>query len=117
MLCALRRLPLSARAQSRHFSVQQPSAVVQRGSPIGWVSLFLTIGVGAGAVGYYLNEKEKSRARMLSSQTKSIGKPLLGGPFTLVDGNGKVVSTQEVLKGRFGLLYFGFCACPDICPS
>lgn len=49
-------------------------------------------------------------------QVTSTGKPALGGPFTLVNMHGKPV-TEKDYHGSFVLLYFGFCHCPDICPS
>merc|ERR1711877_3115 len=47
---------------------------------------------------------------------KGIGKPLVGGPFHLTDHNGKEFTEQD-LKGKYSLVYFGFTHCPDICPE
>ena len=41
---------------------------------------------------------------------------LIGGPFALKDGDGKTVS-DETLKGRPSLVYFGYTHCPDVCPT
>ncbi len=40
----------------------------------------------------------------------------IGGPFRLVDQNGAVV-TEDALKGRPSIVFFGFTHCPDICPT
>ena len=40
----------------------------------------------------------------------------IGGPFKLTDQNGKVVTDQD-LKGRPTLVFFGFTNCPDVCPT
>lgn len=47
----------------------------------------------------------------------SIGKPLLGGPWTLVDCDTRTAVTDASFHGQFALLYFGFTHCPDICPN
>ena len=39
----------------------------------------------------------------------------LGGPFTLVDKNGKTV-TWDSFKGHWRAVYFGYTFCPDACP-
>jgi protein SCO1 len=39
----------------------------------------------------------------------------VGGPFHLVDQDGKPVSNQD-MKGRPFLVFFGFTHCPDACP-
>lgn len=47
----------------------------------------------------------------------SIGKPLLGGPWTLVDCDTRTAVTDASFHGKYTLLYFGFTHCPDICPN
>lgn len=39
----------------------------------------------------------------------------IGGPFTLVDKDGKTV-TWDQFKGQWRIVYFGYTFCPDACP-
>jgi protein SCO1/2 len=51
--------------------------------------------------------------------TNSLERPrasLIGGAFALQDGEGKTVSDQT-LRGRPFLVYFGYTHCPDVCPT
>ncbi|KAJ1673260.1 Cu-binding protein [Spiromyces aspiralis] len=78
--------------------------------------LFLATCVGM--VVYYQSEKKRiqdERTQRLM-EAKEVGKPKLGGPFELIDHDGKPVTNRDYL-GRFSLIYFGFCHCPDICPD
>ncbi len=47
---------------------------------------------------------------------KVMGQALVGGPFSLLDTNGRRVTEKDFL-GRPMLVFFGFTFCPDICPS
>ena len=40
----------------------------------------------------------------------------IGGPFRLTDQDGKPITEQD-LKGRPFLVFFGFTHCPDVCPT
>ena len=40
----------------------------------------------------------------------------IGGPFQLTDQSGQTVTDQN-LKGRPTLIFFGFTHCPDVCPT
>jgi protein SCO1/2 len=40
----------------------------------------------------------------------------VGGPFSLIDGDGHAV-TDQTYRGKFMLVYFGYTYCPDVCPT
>ena len=39
----------------------------------------------------------------------------IGGPFQLIDQNGKQVSDRS-FAGKYRIMYFGYTYCPDVCP-
>jgi protein SCO1/2 len=50
------------------------------------------------------------------SASSETGQPMVGGPFQLVDQEGRTVD-QTMLEGRWSLVFFGFTYCPDFCPT
>jgi protein SCO1 len=49
-------------------------------------------------------------------QVQNVGVPQIGGPFVLIDQDGKTVSEADFM-GKYMLVYFGFTYCPDVCPT
>lgn len=51
-----------------------------------------------------------------SQQQQSAGKVPIGGPFKLTSHEGKPF-TQDNLKGKPFVVFFGFTHCPEVCPT
>ena len=52
----------------------------------------------------------------LASRTPDRGTALVGGPFALVDQDGRAV-TEQAFRGAPFLVFFGYTHCPDVCPT
>ncbi|XP_031396371.1 protein SCO1 homolog 1, mitochondrial [Punica granatum] len=92
-----------------------------RGGPVSWLSFLFLVATGAGLV-YYYDKEKKQRIEEISNKSQAVkegpsaGKAAIGGPFSLVNDEGKRV-TERSLLGKWTLIYFGFTHCPDICPD
>lgn len=85
-------------------------------APVSWRTLLLSLLCGTGVV---LGARQYKESKMQQSVTQSqqvVGQASVGGPFDLVDQDGKRFTDAD-LHGEFALLYFGFTHCPDICPD
>ncbi|KAH7381622.1 SCO1/SenC-domain-containing protein [Pyrenochaeta sp. MPI-SDFR-AT-0127] len=87
-----------------------------KGGPFNLTAAILFIAAGGGLWAYFTYEKERIARKRIADQTKGIGKPKVGGPFQLVDQDGKPFGSEDML-GKYSLVYFGFTHCPDICPD
>eukprot|EP01113_Clastostelium_recurvatum_P046223 TRINITY_DN8063_c0_g1_i1.p1 TRINITY_DN8063_c0_g1~~TRINITY_DN8063_c0_g1_i1.p1 ORF type:complete len:302 (+),score=63.48 TRINITY_DN8063_c0_g1_i1:2-907(+) len=81
---------------------------------ITWKSVLLLTVVGAGAWVWFDSRKREQMDKI--KEVKAVGTASIGGPFSLVDHNGRP-TTDSDYRGSFMLLYFGFTHCPDICPA
>ena len=57
-----------------------------------------------------------SRRDVAQQPVISTGTAQVGGPFQLVDQDGRPVD-QTMLDGKWSLVFFGFTYCPDFCPT
>ncbi|MGY2047535.1 SCO family protein [Methylobacterium sp. JK268] len=55
-------------------------------------------------------------AATMLGRPAAVGGSAVGGPFALVDQNGKTVTDKDT-AGRAHLVFFGFTHCPDVCPT
>lgn len=100
-------------------SSEQGRAV--RGGPVSWLSFLLLVVTGAGILFYFDKLKKRhieeiNTASTVVKQGPSAGKAAIGGPFNLINHDGKSV-TEKDFMGKWTLIYFGFTHCPDICPD
>ncbi|XP_039177881.1 protein SCO1 homolog, mitochondrial isoform X1 [Crotalus tigris] len=107
--CPVRTLVTAPPVKGRQKGFKKPG-------PVTWKSLAVTVVIGGGMLGLLKYLKKKKEAALERESIRSIGKPLLGGPFSLVDHHGQSKSDRDYL-GQWVLIYFGFTHCPDICPE
>jgi protein SCO1/2 len=83
---------------------------------INWKAALLFLAAGGALTYYFQREKKRLNIRREEEANQGMGTPSIGGPFDLIDHNGKPF-THKDLEGKFSIIYFGFSMCPDICPE
>jgi hypothetical protein len=58
---------------------------------------------GAALVLFFREERARMERKRIATATKGIGKPKVGGPFQLIDTNGKPFSNED-MKDKYGLV-------------
>ncbi|KAJ3016018.1 UNVERIFIED_CONTAM: Cu-binding protein [Siphonaria sp. JEL0065] len=87
-------------------------------SRFGWKSVAAFVASSTLLYSYFTHEKTKltEQKAEAAQRDQGVGKPRIGGPFSLVDVNGVPVTDMDY-RGKFMLLYFGYTFCPDVCPE
>ena len=69
----------------------------------------------AGTAWFVTSRGSDDRFAACRSSAIAGGSAAIGGPFTLVDPQGRTVTDKDVIT-RPSLVYFGYTFCPDVCP-
>lgn len=69
-----------------------------------------------GASYYFLVAVPRAADVFAECRAGAVGGGSIGGPFTLVNGQGQTVTEKDVIT-KPSLVYFGYTFCPDVCPA
>jgi protein SCO1/2 len=69
-----------------------------------------------GASYYFLILVPRANDPFADCRAGAVGGGDIGGPFTLLNGDGQTVTDKDVLT-KPSLVYFGNTFCPDVCPA
>jgi protein SCO1/2 len=94
-----------AKASSAHQRALPPPGVIA----LGVVALVAVLTLGVFALA-------PLRQGSGGHPVQSYGEARIGGPFKMVDQDGRAVD-QRVLLGKWSAVFFGYTYCPDTCPA
>ena len=75
------------------------------------IPYLLLVAAMAGGLIWHESESVPGLGRTVTS-----GRVEVGGPFRLIDQDGKARSNTD-FRGKYQLIYFGYSFCPDVCPT
>ena len=117
---------VASAGQIQHPVPTRPPATTARAERKGFEFTLAQAGVVIGCCAAILGmvrlsdiamERRKKSNQLAIVSEETIGKPKLGGPWTLYNSKtGKGVGSDS-FRNKYQLIYFGFTYCPDICPE
>ncbi|CAK7334615.1 unnamed protein product [Dovyalis caffra] len=124
----LRRLGPSKRVQSSNFSKSTrqnhrkpdgrpvPQVQVEPLSPRSYIIPAAILGFAGLAAFVHYNDERRAVPKGQGSNSVNVKGPTIGGPFTLINTENKLVTEKDFL-GNWVLLYFGYTSSPDVGPE
>ena len=82
---------------------------------IAAIVVFVAVRVLTGGPDGAAPSSAPSSSSSSSQAADAVPGTLPGGPFVLTSHTGAIVSDSD-FRGRYMLVYFGYSACPDVCP-
>nr|VZI51267.1 unnamed protein product [Spirometra erinaceieuropaei] len=95
----------------RHFA-SNPPAKARKFPWLQWGFFFAC----TGAVVYFSRYAIGPGRNSMRQIAEGLSQIAIGGDFRLVDQKGMELTLAD-FRGKWLLMYFGFCRCPDICPE
>lgn len=80
------------------------------------ITIIATTAIALLIVGFTAFKLYRTEITNMASSVKSTGTALVGGPFSLINHDGKTV-TEKDFANKYMLIYFGYTFCPDVCPT
>lgn len=96
--------PLGSGSSGKYKTIQQAKSRYRSG-PFSWKAGLLFLVSGGLLIQYFRLERARMERQRIAEQGKSVGKPKVGGEFTLKDMYGKEVD-EGTYRGRYMLVSF-----------